>query len=1013
VSDTLIVALIQNAGLLLAMVVFFELLTARQQLFATPLRRVVTGLVIGLIGIAMIEVSVQLEAGIIFDTRSVLLAVSGLFLGFWPTFIAMVMTAAFRVYHGGQAAWTGVAVILASGAIGIVWRRLWRRPLEEVSWQYLYALGLVVHLVMLALMFTLSWETALSVVRAVGVPVMVVHPLATVALGVMFAQRLRYHSATAELSKRETRLRLALKAAKQGLYDLNVQTGEATVSDEYARMLGYDPAGFRETNDAWMERMHPDDREPMAEAYRDYIAGRIPEYRVKFRQRTQSGEWVWMLSLGSLVSWDAEGKPLHMMGTRTDITALTIAEQQAHDAETEMARLLAVAEQSRRALLSLVEDQQAAERKLLAAHQLAQSTLDALKDNICVLDEDGAIIAVNNAWREFGVANGARAEAILAGANYLAVCDQTIGPEEEQARKVAAALRAVLGGVRGTFSMEYPCDSPQVQRWFQLWVTRFAGGGSVRVVVAHENITDRKDAENNLRRLTQILGASQSAARVGGWELDLIQKSLFWTEETYRIHDTSPSEYTPTLATAISFFTPESISALEEVLQEATDHGTARDVDLELITLTGRRKWVHFTPSITAERGRTVRITCAIQDITARKWAERERLEMTARLQQAQKLESIGSLAGGVAHDINNVLAAILSSATAHRRQLDDSDPLARSLDTIINACVRGRSVVRSLLYFARRDIETRGPVDLNGIAREIVQLLDKTTLQRIRFTTDLEEPLAFLDGDAGAISHAVMNLCVNSLDAMPDGGAVTIRTRTRSDGLIEISVRDAGTGMTPEVREKSIEPFFTTKPFGKGTGLGLAMVYGTVKAHKGTFEIIAAPGQGTEVILGFPANPVGVEPQAPPATIPAEKKTVSAGTLRILLVDDDELIRDGVGSLLELEGHEVHLAEGGAEALARFESGLEVDLVMLDLNMPGLTGAETLLRLLTLRPEQVVLLCSGHGDEEMARLMTGRPTVDSIQKPFTLDELEGKLSAMGLRAEGRANIPYGVDPAA
>lgn len=883
-NDTLIVALIQNAGLLLATVVFFELLTARQQVSVTPLRRVVTGLVIGLIGIAMIEVAVQLEAGIIFDTRSVLLAVSGLFLGFWPTFIAMVMTAAFRLYHGGEAAWAGVAVILASGAIGIVWRRLWRRPLEEVSWQYLYALSLVVQLVMLALMFMLPWETALRVVRAIAVPVMVVHPLATVALGVMFAQRLRYHSATAELSKRETGLRLALKAAKQGLYDLNVQTGEATVSDEYARMLGYAPAGFHETIDAWMERMHPDDREPMAEAYRDYIAGRIPEYRLKFRQRTQSGEWVWVLSLGSLVSWDAEGKPLHMLGTHTDITALTIAEQQAHDAETEMARLLAGAEQSRRALLSLVEDQQAAERK-------------------------------------------------------------------------------------------------------------------------------REEAESDLRRLTQILGATQSAARVGGWELDLVQNSLFWTEETYRIHDTSPSAYTPTLATAIGFFTPESASALEEVLQEATDHRTAHDVDLELITLTGRRKWVHFTPSITAEQGRTVRITCAIQDITARKWAERERLEMTARLQQAQKLESIGSLAGGVAHDINNVLAAILSSATAHRRQLEDSDPLARSLDTIINACVRGRSVVRSLLYFARRDIETRRPVDLNAIAREIVELLDKTTLKRIRFTTDLEEPLALLDGDAGAISHAVMNLCVNSIDAMPDGGAVTIRTRTRSDGLIEISVRDTGTGMTPEVREKSIEPFFTTKPFGKGTGLGLAMVYGTVKAHKGTFEIIAAPGQGTEIILGFPANPVVAAPQVPPATTLAEKKTVSAGTLRILLVDDDELIRDGVGSLLEIEGHEVHLAEGGAEALARFESGLEVDLVILDLNMPGLTGAETLLRLLTLRPEQVVLLCSGHGDEEMARLMRGSPTVHSIQKPFTLDELEGKLSAMGLRADGRANIPSGVQP--
>jgi CheY-like chemotaxis protein len=392
-------------------------------------------------------------------------------------------------------------------------------------------------------------------------------------------------------------------------------------------------------------------------------------------------------------------------------------------------------------------------------------------------------------------------------------------------------------------------------------------------------------------------------------------------------------------------------------------------------------------------------VTCAIQDITARKHAERERLELTAQLHQSQKLESLGSLAGGVAHDINNVLAAILSSATARRRHMEDSDPLARSLDTIVSACLRGRSVVHSLLDFARGDIESRGAVNLNAIVRDIVELLDSTTLKRVRFTTDLEEPLASIDGDPGALSHAVMNLCVNSIDAMPDGGAVTIRTRTRSDGLVEISVRDTGTGMTPEVRDKAIEPFFTTKPLGKGTGLGLAMVYGTVKAHKGTFEIVAAPGQGTEVLLAFPATPVGEVPQqAPPATPPAARKAVSSGTLRILLVDDDELILDAVAALLGMEGHEIHLAEGGAEALARFESGLEVDLVILDMNMPGLTGAETLARLLRLRPEQVVLLCSGYGGEEMARLMTGRPNVLGIQKPFTADELEGKLSALGLR---------------
>lgn len=526
------------------------------------------------------------------------------------------------------------------------------------------------------------------------------------------------------------------------------------------------------------------------------------------------------------------------------------------------------------------------------------------------------------------------------------------------------------------------------------------GGRVVRVSGSFQDITERKLAEQHLLRLTEILNASQTAARVGGWEVDLVDDSLFWTDETHRIHDTSPSEYTPTLATAMEFFTPESIPILREVLQTPAAGLDARcDADLELITRTGRHKWVHFTPSLTVERGRPVRLTCAIQDVTVRKLAESERLELTSRLHQSQKLESLGSLAGGVAHDINNVLAAILSTASAHRRQLKDADALAHSLDTITNACLRGRSVVRSLLYFARHDVVTRGPVDLNAIAREIVHLLDKTTLKRVQFAIDVEEPLASVDGDAGAISHAIMNLCVNSLDAIPDGGGVTIRTSRRSEGFVEIRVSDSGVGMTPEVRDKAIEPFFTTKPQGEGTGLGLAMVYGTVKAHEGTFEIVSETGKGTEIILGFPVSPVRETKSVSPAATVAGPEPVSTAPLRILLVDDDDLVRAGLGTLLELEGHEVHLAEGGSEALAHFRADVEVDLVMLDMHMPGMNGAETLERLLAIRPQQVVLLSSGHRDDEMARLMTGRPNVTAIQKPFTLDELQERLAALGLRS--------------
>ncbi len=237
-NDTALTALMHNAGLLLAMVVVFDMVTSRQRLANNPFHLMLAGLILGGLGIGVILASFQLEPGIVFDTRSVLLGISGLFLGTIPTLIAMAMTAAFRLWQGGTAAWAGAAVILASGCLGIAWRHSRRRPLTEISWGELYTFGVVVHVVMLALMLTLPWENAKRVLSAIGLPVLLVYPLATTALGFLLANRLRREHAIVTLAESEERFRSLFESSLDGFLITTPDGHVLSANPATCRMLG-------------------------------------------------------------------------------------------------------------------------------------------------------------------------------------------------------------------------------------------------------------------------------------------------------------------------------------------------------------------------------------------------------------------------------------------------------------------------------------------------------------------------------------------------------------------------------------------------------------------------------------------------------------------------------------------------------------------------------------------------------------------------------------------------------
>jgi len=369
-----------------------------------------------------------------------------------------------------------------------------------------------------------------------------------------------------------------------------------------------------------------------------------------------------------------------------------------------------------------------------------------------------------------------------------------------------------------------------------------------------------------------------------------------------------------------------------------------------------------------------------------RQQAEAERERLRSRIQEAHQLESLGVLSAGVAHNINNVLAIIMG--TASLRGQATTEPVDRqAYQEITRACARGREVVKSMLHFATPTLASHAPVELHTLIHEVRGLLEHTTRQAIVIAAALVDEPLWIQGDSASINHAILNLGLNALGAMVQGGTLTFRTAILAGDRVEVVVEDTGRGMSPEVIAHALEPFYTTKEVGKGTGLGLSMTYGVVKAHGGTLEIVSRVGHGTAVHLRFPRI------AAPSPSASAHRPAPTLGDMTVFLVDDDEDVRLLMTRMLKKAGvRDVQVFPGGRDVLARLPNAALPDLVILDQNMPGLNGTQTLARIRERYPALPVLISSGQPDIE-AWADFKRPGVAVISKPFTMEEIQAKLA--------------------
>ena len=811
--------------------------------------------------------------------------------------------------------------------------------------------------------------------------------------------RTQEHLAGRALFESQERYRLALKATRDAVWDWDLQTRQIVWNEALQQAYGFPCAAIDSTSEWRFAQIHPQDRERVEESIRSAIDGSGSTWSAEYRFRCQDGSYAEVLDRGHLIR-DADGRAERIIGAMLDLT-------RSRSAET----ALRLSEERFSTILETIE----------AAFAIVKVKFDA--DDRPV---DYYFVEANPAFER------------QCGVNLRGKWVTEFAPNLEK------FWFETYGHVAKTGEpANFESYANTFERWFDVRAVRVGDPADRQIAILFNDVTERRDAEERLRvsealareNVERVQLALAAGAIIGTWHWDLPTDSFTVDEAFAKVFNLDPAlgRTGLSLEQVVTTVHPDDRDGLIGAINEAIARGGAYSHQYRVRDADGKFNWLEANGRVEcADDGTALRFPGVLIDVEERRSVEAERdranaalralndtleqrviartadlMQAEEKLRQSQKMEAVGQLTGGLAHDFNNLLAGISAALELMQKRIAQGrfKDVDKYLATAQGATKRAAALTHRLLAFSRRQTLDPRPTDVNTLIVGMTELIQRTVGPSIRLKTLVAPDLWPALVDASQLENALLNLCINARDAMPDGGSITVETANRAVAVESVRtldipegeylclcVTDTGTGMSTEVIAKAFDPFFTTKPLGQGTGLGLSMIYGFTKQSGGHVRVHSQVGQGTTMCIYLPRYR-GEAKQNHDATRSTTTPLVKAGET-ILIVDDEPTVRMLLKDVLSELGYTVLDAADSIEGLETLRSNAQIDLLITDVGLPGgMNGRQMADAGREIRPKLKTLFITGYAENAVIGSAQLGPGMQVLTKPFAVDTLVSRVS--------------------